>query len=179
MGRTQTRGSRRRPRPRSLAGLLRQAWLDHQSQQGWAPAVEALSPPARPRCGQAGGKEAAGGWAAGAGAQSHLAPRLSPWQKPASSAPQPAPSLLLCLLLPLSLAFEAIRCLLRPPPTPLPVAESVSVQGPSPLVSWGRIVGTLGSSSPDSRSAGWAPTFPGGVRASSLGHCTSLEQSPG
>lgn len=57
--------------------------------------------------------------------------------------------LLLCLLLPLSLAFEAIRCLLRPPPTPLPVAESVSVQGPSPLVSCGRIVGTLGSSSPD------------------------------
>lgn len=45
--------------PPGGAGLLWKAWLHHQLQQGWVPAVQAPSPPACARCGQAGGKEEA------------------------------------------------------------------------------------------------------------------------
>lgn len=94
----QTQGSRRWPKPCWLAGLLRPAWLHHQSQQGWVPAVKAPSPPTCPRYRQAGGKEAARGlWG---GQELVLSSTLLQGLALGKSQPAlpPTSSLLLCLL---------------------------------------------------------------------------------
>ena len=92
MGRTQTQGSRRWPKPRWLAGLLRRPGSTTNPNKGGF--LQSKPPPLPPAPGvdrpegrrRPGG---GGGGAAGAGAQFHLAPRLSPWEKPASSATHP------------------------------------------------------------------------------------------